>query len=174
MLSLIHFNEQPQLNVPFFSGSSDSVASSPSSSVKECQPSTAIAVIESALTEQMLKKYQVAYENGTDLDLLEDSMYQTWKSYMKQTRQNVPSEKKPRNDMLMLPKQQVPKVNTKKKGQSSYFVISSESAYKKKLTAKIEKERKREEAEQRKRAREKIKKEKENKKQTHKKKKMYF
>ena len=35
---------------------------STSSSVKECTPLTAISVVESALTDEMLRKYRVAYK----------------------------------------------------------------------------------------------------------------
>ena len=54
--------------------------------VRECPPSTALSVIESALTEDMLEGYRAAYEAGTDLN---DSMYHSCKPYTEQADQPV-------------------------------------------------------------------------------------
>ncbi|MCG8044800.1 MAG: hypothetical protein N0E48_03810, partial [Candidatus Thiodiazotropha endolucinida] len=129
--------------------------------VRECPPSTALSVIESALTD-MLVRFQDAYEAGIDLN---DSMFYSWKSYTSKAHQTRvkerPLEIKTENKMLTIPKQINKKSAKRKTGRSPYFVISSDAAYREMINEKEEKEKKKEEVEKRKRAREEQKREKE-------------
>ena len=84
-------------------------------------------------------------------------MYYSWKYYTSGVKNTaIKSESK----MLSFPTQ-VNKKGTKKKSKSSYFVISSDAAYKEMLSEKEEKEKKKAETENRKRAREELRKQKE-------------
>ena len=144
-----------------FAQPSEASLTSSSPTVQECPPSVALSIIEAALTDDILRKFRIACEDGEELN---DSMFQTWKTYKNKLGQKECPQVKKEHTMLTFPKQ-VSKKKPQKKGRSSYFVISSDVAYREMLSHKEEKEKKKEEVEQRKRAREELKKEKETNKQ---------
>ncbi|XP_069122425.1 uncharacterized protein [Argopecten irradians] len=106
-------------------------------------PKTALEVVESAISDETLLKFQAAHLAGK---VLRDPMFETWKMYQSKVTQMNPPAVNPET----VAKELFPVPKMKPINVTSHFVLTSDEIYMQKKHARDEKNRKELEKEQRK------------------------